>query len=1481
MSDINLYIDTIPYLPDIFTKDDIYSSADGVNYNTQILSNNTIFIFNIDSTYDPLQYNDPLYLLFGVKDSKYQTYVFPPLYFFNIINNVNQSSNYSEYLTVQYSTNNIINGLNTLLTKIGYNVIDIDTNNFNFQILLINDCISKISRTVYYLYFSVKNLLEINYNNYYSNVFYNNDYYNVLIYPFVNSETIITGLNLNNNINFNINEFESKSLNIFYEIYFENKDLLKYLEKIDYKYMEKKTSLYNKNNKLLLLNAYSKNIKNFENFVKEKSLNSNSMIINLNEINMFFSNIDYQINYKNTYSLSLLNNNHLNKYLTFSNTEKKYSFSMDCKLGIIYKTPENKYSSYYNPINNPPSIYQLSKNYYVNSYFDVTKQLLNQKNGTLFYVTNRYLYKILLIINPKIISYNYLISQNYNLSIEDLLNNNNKLKFGAGPNKINLFLIESEIKFTNTFYVNKYKIVYSLLLPNGKSIVNYIILSIYFYNGLNININNTDITANSNDLAFVAFTTQDYLVSLAPTIFNLNKDKIIITEDINSYEIFDVKNYFFKFNYTELSKFKNLNNFYYVHNYYFFIPNFTPEILYYTDTGESQLVNNLYNININKINNFVLNMININDDLYNFMLELNDNKLLLITNIVYDTNLPINLVYNYSYFYQLHNKSNYPLNINNYIEKNNINNNLIILPSGYYKVFNKINFYPLNTFLDVNLQNDLIVENINIIPNFLKYNFALLIKLPNNSFIDNQFWVENYNSIYYDSNYSYNLGNNLSCIYLVISNSNNELYVNTQNIIYALPLFNQYNSITKDALGNSFQLKINLLINNYLNFYEMHFFIELYKILSEKNNLLLDVDNLYLDMHKNICNELKDVVYYDYYRFNYKFDSNNLDKCITKYENTFANNLYNNKFNLNITQLNIKRFIFVLNSVKNIDAINKILCYLKLIKNFKLLFYNNYYYLIDFIKYNIQLCNSINNINNNLNITFSTNNSQIQNIFFSFNQLTYETPLENIVEYINNLEYVYDYINFKMFLVVYQILKTIKTCNYINKLFEQINYQINIVINKIFINFEILNIIQSENQYLFKNVNLTEIKKYCNYEETKIIFILNILSTYVNIILLNTNKIDELFNLVKLMYIDRTIDSLYPEGINIVKNNYIYNTDYYNNQLQTNNFNYTTFLSDLKTVINYFADPLNSNYIVSIIYLKAINENIIHYIDETINYFTLINQQIIGIYKFINNINTGSIQNININDATNIANFYYILSEFSLNYTNLSQIIILNRINLFEEFDLMIEFFKNLVSNIKEYLFSVQIKLNIMNLDYNNQEYFFEDIIQILNFNEVYLTVVNKINNFIEIFTSENNNNLKKSYCDYIKNIYYKENINYNYDVFKLSKLDYNSNFYIKIKEIIFNLSLNNDELSDLIDTIINYSNQTIVFNDYNINLFYFQDTNYNFTPELYEIILEYNSIQKTVFDIYFNNDNDFYKQLINYNYITTPFTYVNIDNTE
>lgn len=1466
MSNINILINTIPYLPDIYTKDNIYKSTDAVDNNTLISADQTIFIFNISSKYGN-QYNDPGYLLYGIKNSNYNEYLFPSLYFFN--NLLNENLLGTQPYTILSQTNLISEENQTLLNQIGYDVNKIETSNFTYSIINCVDLISNTTRTIIYFYFNVLELNEININNYYSSIYNNKKYYNILIYPYINTDNIINGLNKNVNINYKYLNNNSISKNMLESVKFDDRELIIYLDKLDYKYMERREVMLDQNNSIQIMNAYAKNVKNYEYYLN-KNNKPNTIMIDNNEINkLYFNNIDYEINYQNTYTLINLNNNHLNNYTQFSNSEKKYSLTMDSKFGNIYKTPSNRYSCYDYKIINIPSIYQLTKNYHVNTYIDITKQQNDQYKNNFFYITDCYLYKLLLLIDPKIISYDYLASDNIKLEISNLYKDNNSLSFGTGIKKINIYLVEKEFNFTNTFYINKYKIVYSILSNEKKSNYNVIIiLSIFFYNGHNINILNKDITNTSDSLAFVSYTNQDCTVTLSPNIYNLDINDIIIIENSINFQLFDIKIYYYKINYSNISKYKKSNNYYNVYNFYFFISNFIPKLLVYDNNNYNNIANNVYNIVINKINNLIKNIINLSIKIVNFISDVEINADILINSIVYDTNISDKLIYNYSYFPKIELLSNFPNTINKYILKNQYNK-LIILPSGYYKVFCFTNYSPLNNFLVVNNINDTIVKNINYIADFLNYNFCLLIGLPNDIYVDDKFYVDNYNKNYFfDGNYSYNIGCNNTRIFLVISNSNNEIYVNTQQVIYGLELFcNNKNP------NDNYKIKTNLLINNYLNFYQMIFFTEVYYKYNEKNNLILNIDDLFLKLHDYSESKklLKDIVLFDFYRFNYNCDLNNIIKLSNNCDYTY----YYNKYYLSKTKINLKKLIFIFNCIKNLNSVNKILSYLKQIKNNYLVNNKNNYYYIELILYNIYICKTIANVNKELNITYSSFNFYILDIYSSFNTLNDQTTLEEIIVFIKNSEYVKNYVNLKLYLMGFQLLSCINDFN--NDIYKDTINKINIEMfnfaNSIFINNEIIETLIVKNDNLFNNICLSSIKnKLINYDEISISIILNSIINYLNIITLTSNKIDELYNLVKLIYRD---NYTFDEPLLVIKNDYIYDTEYYNNILLINNFNYINFLSDIKTVIIYFSDPINSST-NSILYQKSINEGIIDYINNTINYFSEINKLIIRIYKFIYNINDGILTKLDIYNEENIANFYFIISEFSLNYKKMTEIIINNKIDIFEEFNLTIIFFDNFVSNVKEYLLSVQLNIDFKNV-FNNLSlctpYLFEDVTKILNLDEIYHTVngqlctidkllINSepeiINDFIEII----NKNYKNNFYDL------------NYIKKEISLINFNS--YFVLKNFIINSFIN----SNKIYKVELYYNQLITYNDYNIVQFDIDDFIFNFNKKLFEIIVNYDEINQTIFDYYFDdNSNDFNKQLINYNYITNQFVYINIDN--
>ena len=68
MNNINISIDTAPYIPDINVNGNVYFSSDNTNLDSNITTYQTIFIFNLflDGNKSYNIYNDPKYMLYGI-----------------------------------------------------------------------------------------------------------------------------------------------------------------------------------------------------------------------------------------------------------------------------------------------------------------------------------------------------------------------------------------------------------------------------------------------------------------------------------------------------------------------------------------------------------------------------------------------------------------------------------------------------------------------------------------------------------------------------------------------------------------------------------------------------------------------------------------------------------------------------------------------------------------------------------------------------------------------------------------------------------------------------------------------------------------------------------------------------------------------------------------------------------------------------------------------------------------------------------------------------------------------------------------------------------------------------------------------------------------------------------------------------------------------------------------------------------------------
>jgi hypothetical protein len=176
------------------------------------------------------------------------------------------------------------------------------------------------------------------------------------------------------------------------------------------------------------------------------------------------------------------------------------------------------------------------------------------------------------------------------------------------------------------------------------------------------------------------------------------------------------------------------------------------------------------------------------------------------------------------------------------------------------------------------------------------------------------------------------------------------------------------------------------------------------------------------------------------------------------------------------------------------------------------------------------------------------------------------------------------------------------------------------------------------------------------------------------------------------------------------------------------------------------------------------------------------------------------------------------------------KIITTNNINIFQEFIPTVNFFNNYYNDINEYLLYIQLYNDIINLN-SSSTVIPEDIITILNISEL--------------------------------NTQFKISIEIIHKLYVLSDLD-TINDYLNM--INLNIQITNIRLNDL-----------IIYNDFNIvqqNSFPI----FNLNKNLLITIQKINNLTSSVFNYYYTtSDIDFYKQYINYNYITSPLLYINI----
>jgi hypothetical protein len=931
INEINIIIDTIPYIPDTLINDKIYSSSDKITSNKNIPVTSTIFIFNLNSDSSYSIYNDPNYMLYGIETPS-NTYNLPSLFFFTYPPEIT-----SNLYTVISTT--VDNNVKNLLNNIGYNSSEIST--ISYQLLDAKDYYTNTTNKVVFLYFdAVPPTNKIN------NVYYNNQQWNVLIYPYSTNfennnaiDTIRSNINLQNTLQ-NTYLFFANSITSIQNnnLYFDNRDIIKYTNKIDYKYIESGTDSTNNMEKVTL---FSKSLKNYEQFFNSCKNKENTIMISLNEINKIENlDIDNETVVEKNYSHALVINKYINNNTTFSNVQKKFSSTVDAKFSFLkhqITNPEKfKYACYnYNSINK-----NLAINYFINTCIDV--------NNLSFYITNLYLYRILLLINPSILN-NYYNNASDTITIVPLNSNSTTLEFDTGPNCFNLKLSSDSTFVTNSYYIENYRITYNTTYI--------IVLSIAYFNSSTVNF--LDI-----DAGFVNYTVMDNTFSLAPNLYTIS-DSISIWNNPFSINLLDAKNYFTIINYDKISQYTSNNNTL-LNHFYYFVP-------YLKNTNN---FSNLYDlVSVNKL---IENLINISTNFPNIKNNIYKNMSVTLLSIIYDTNIT-SIITDYSYFLT---ESQNAATVNG----------LTLLPYGYYKVF-----YYKNTVISKTN-----IETVNSIPLFLENNFCLMILMPTDLNTDSDFYNKN-NQSYVNSTYSYNIGCNRTRIFLVLCDESNTIVYSDSQYIIGYELFNYTN--------NNNKIILNLVINNYLNFYQINIFTELYNNYNEQNMLTLDVDNLILNLHNGTY--FNEVNYYNFQRFNYPLPANTTMNDITSQYNsssttTIINTLYNNKYNLSYFKINIKRLIFVTNTLKIIELTRKIICYLVQIIN--LIPNNNSSTnpaiststMNELVKYNLNTCLNLIIANYNLNITYGNCNTNVRTFYTSLLLKISDITIENCNIYIKN-----------------------------------------------------------------------------------------------------------------------------------------------------------------------------------------------------------------------------------------------------------------------------------------------------------------------------------------------------------------------------------------------------------------------------------------------------------------------------------------------
>lgn len=1548
MNEFEINYDLRPYLPDIFVKQNILSSFDSINNNNTVGINSVIFIININRPLDSI-YNDPSYILFGIKKPEYENlYEFPPLnYYYSPLAGNKSVAPYRSEIPVYTITTDT----NELLQNIGYDTNNIDSNQFEYQELYIIEPQTKKEKLVIWIYFNFKKYDSeaINYNQYASTIYTNNKYKNVIIYPFL--ENTNTKYTARENTLFEYNYFESPTNSKKYieTIDFDDREIIKYYEKLDWKYFENTDYTMGTKSDFETLKSYTLNIENYVQYIEQNNKH-NVININLNEISKkFYYTLGYEKNYQKTYTDTVLNNKHINNYKVYSNDNGKYSMTMDTKIGNLSKIDINSkgYSNFDYDVTNNPTTYMQVKNYYLNGYCDI----INYKNLNDLIILNSNLIKIFTLINPLVIEQKYIID-NVTTNISPLYNSTNTFEFGTGKDKLTLYLL-GNVKYVDLYYIDKYKIIFEFVQDN-QTWSYIIILSVVFYNSTKINILNTTVTKNSDDTAYINYTIVEESLSISPSINNF-KNILKIYQNCLDYNINLTSKYFYSLDYKYLSQYNSQNNTINFINYFFLIPNIVTNLKTFTN----KYYNNVLNVLMLKVNNYIKNFINVEQNYYNYLSQNTWIKNYICLTILYDENIikkrhvtkccddccgcvnkkiiisndcceenctcvPVKNCskcnnenshnknnYNYkkdpSKIKYIEYYSNFPKIGKKYLE---LDENFVgkysqvlvypntpetiqsyeVIPAGKYLKFNYINYgakYP-------NVVNEDFVKSIKSPSVILNYNFSLFVMLPYNINQDDNFYCTE-PKLYWSSNYSMGIGSNKTCAYLVLtdsesnpynfngeivscddycygssknpnSNSNPNLsnpynpygpnYCSINGIIYGIKLYNYSNYYSENLRLN---IVLNLYMNNYINLSEFVILSEVYNKYTDTNNVLWNINESYLKLHN--FNNLGQIVNYDFKRFANKYDKTLITEQYKNFNQKTLDTLYSNKLELNNLRYDIKISIYLSNLYKILNLLAKCKNYLVIIKINMMISNDENTNLISIIKYLIGTISNLFEINYNLSITSGTFETTVYTQLSEMYLINIKNNIENINEYIIYCDYIVFYSKNKIenILEIFNF-SLVKESNLYNSLYWGIYWfmgyeQINSMIGNE-LEYDIDNFIKTTSSKIFDNIT--------PFSLTDNNLLLEQVSACLKIIELNSTKIDELYNLTKLMSLGSDESDL---NCNVTKNDYIYNTDCYSKCSNVPAFSVINFLEDMIKLIEKLSVPgYTSDYIT---YQKAILEGVITFGKNTIEYFKEILDKIVKIYNFIKNLPGPK---INIFESEQVGLFYELLGKFHINYSGFFYIIYQNKINKFYEYDNLTKSFDNLFYSSKEFLFYVVLKNDFVNPNNILQTdiYVCEDLYKIIK-TDTFIDFAIKTIDSIDNLVINKNPQVILLYLEKIKtSVINKYNVSIKSIVKKV------------IDEMIGQLKNNiNHSIPITIDIIDYGSYYVLAYQDLLLFKGTFTWASFNFNKYTLQMINPVNQLNSEIFATYYTdpNTNIFYKQALNYTYLSTPFKYININN--